>query len=383
MNRLDWGPARRGGFDFAEGTTVDIDMSDTGDTTTPGEVDSHSLMFDIDSAEQAAEHLRQALGLLGKLSVAPAPLYYTLFYNYIAGKSVRLNKEVDTLIQEHGSLDKDDAVALFQRFFGVGGETLIEDIRSELVTMVAQVIGALVDIAGKTALTNEAVVAHIDRLADTRKPSEVISAATAILAETRGFVTESRQFEAELLSSVEEMHKLKQELSNAKREASIDGLTGLYNRRSFDRKLRELIASVDGLEDGFCLLLLDIDRFKQVNDSYGHMVGDKVLSQFGKQIGKLTRRSDFLARYGGEEFAVLLPGTRITNAFTVAENIRNTLQMVRLRRSSSREALGAVTVSVGVACHRVGESAEDLIGRCDKALYRAKRLGRNRTVLAD
>lgn len=371
------------GLDDPKRNTAGNDVSDEGEPKTPAEVDSHSLMFDVDSAEQAAEHLRQALGLLGKLSVAPAPLYYTLFYNYIAGKSVRLNKEVDAMIKEHGALEKEDAVALFQRFFGVGGETLIEDIRTELVAMVAQVIGSLVDIAGKTSLTNKAVAAHIDQLADTSKPSQVLSAATAILAETREFVTESRQFEAELLSSVEEMHKLKQELSNAKREASIDGLTGLYNRRSFDRRLHELIDAADGLDDGFCLLFLDIDHFKRVNDSYGHMVGDKVLSEFGRQIGKLTRRSDFLARYGGEEFAILLPGTRITNAFTVAENIRNTLQLVRLRRSSSRESLGAVTVSVGVACWRMGESAEELIERCDKALYRAKSLGRNRTVLAD
>ncbi len=347
------------------------------------ENESRSLMFDVDSAEQAAEHLRQALALLGRLSVAPAPVYYTLFYNYVAGKSVRLNKEVDTLIKEQGALDREDAIALFQRFFDVGGETLIEDIRAELVNMVAQVVGAMVDIAGKTSLTNNAVADHVDRLANTKKPSEVIAAATAILSETRSFVTESRQFEAELLSSVEEMHRLKQELTNAKREASIDGLTGLYNRRAFDRRLNELIATADGLEESFCLLFLDIDHFKQVNDTHGHMVGDKVLSEFGRQIARLTRRSDFLARYGGEEFAILLRTTPITSAFTVAENIRSTLQLVRLRRSSSGESLGAVTVSVGVACFRFDESAEDLIGRCDKALYRAKNLGRNRTVLAD
>ena len=266
----------------------------------------------------------------------------------------------------------------------IGEKVAILAVAALVVYVVLKVVvGALVDIAGKTSLTNQAISDHIDRLADTKKPSEVIAAATAILSETRTFVTESRQFEAELLSSVEEMHKLKQELSTAKREASIDGLTGLFNRRSFDRKLGDLIAAADGLNESFCLLFLDIDHFKRVNDTYGHMVGDKVLSEFGRQIGRLTRRSDFLARYGGEEFAILLPSTRITNAFTVAENIRSTLQLVRLRRSSSRESLGAVTVSVGVACFRIGETAEDLIGRCDKALYRAKSLGRNRTVLAD
>ena len=347
------------------------------------EVEPTSLMFDVESAEQAAEHLRQALALLGKLSTAPTPLYYTLFYNYTAGKSERLNKEVDSLIGEHGALDQEDAVALFQRFFSAGGETLIEDIRDELVAMVAQVIGSLVDFAGKTSLLNQSISQQIDRLAETKKPSEVLAAAAAILAETREFVTSTRQLEADFTTSAEEMDKLKQELSNARREAAIDSLTGLYNRRAFDRRLNELMEAANGLEDNFCLLLLDIDLFKRINDSYGHIVGDKVLSEFGKQIGRLTRRSDFLARYGGEEFAILLPHSRITNAFTVAENVRTTLERVRLRRSRSGEPLEAITVSIGVACYRLDETGEEFIARCDKALYRAKQLGRNRTVLAD
>jgi len=353
------------------------------DSATETEAALNSMMFDVESAEQAAEHLRQALQLLGKLSSAPTPLYYTLFYNYSAGKSLRLNKEVDELLKEHGALEQDEAIALFQRFFSAGGETLIEDIRTELVGLVAQVIGSLIDIAGKTSLVNKAIATQIDRLSETKKPSEVVQAATAILSETRSFVTASRHLEAEFTTSIEEMNKLKQELSNARREAALDSLTGLFNRRAFDRRLDELIEHANGLDDSFCLLLLDIDFFKRINDSYGHMVGDKVLSEFGKQIGRLTRRSDFLARYGGEEFAILLPQTRITAAFTVAENVRGTLERVRLRRSQSGESLEAITVSVGVACYRMDEDREAFIGRCDRALYRAKELGRNRTVLAD
>lgn len=353
------------------------------DSETEKAVEPTSLMFDVESAEQAAEHLRQALVLLGKLDTAPTPLFYTLFYNYTAGRSERLNREVDSLIRAHGALDQEDAVALFQRFFSAGGETLIEDIRHELTAMVAQVIGSLVDFAGKTALLNQDISKQIDRLAETKKPSEVLAAATSILAETREFVTTTRQLEADFTTSAEEMNKLKKELSNAKREASIDSLTGLFNRRAFDRRLNELLEAADGLEGNFCLLLLDIDLFKRINDSYGHIVGDKVLSEFGKQIGRLTRRSDFLARFGGEEFAILLPQSRITSAFTVAENIRTTLERVRLRRSKSAESLEAITVSVGVACYRLDETAEGFIARCDKALYRAKHLGRNRTVLAD
>jgi diguanylate cyclase len=353
------------------------------DSTIETDAEQQALMFDVAAAEEAAEHLRQALQLLGKISAAPTPLNYTLFYNYVAGKSERLNREIDGAIAQHGALAHDDAVALFQRFFGAGGESLVDDIRNELVGLVAQVIGSLIDIAGRTSLVNETIAQQIDRLAETDRPSEVVAAASAILAETRQFVTRSRQLETEITTSVEEMNRLKEELTSARREAAIDSLTGIFNRRAFDRRLEELIEQVDGLDDVFCLLLLDIDLFKRINDTYGHIVGDKVLSEFAKQIGRATRRSDFLARYGGEEFAILLPRTRITSAFTVAENIRATLEHVRLRRSQTGEAIDAVTVSVGVASYRSDETGVAFVGRCDKALYRAKQLGRNRVVLAD
>ena len=353
------------------------------DSAVETDAEKHSLMFDVEAAEEAAEHLRQALQLLGRINAAPTPLYYTLFYNYSAGKSERLNREVDRLLEKQGVLDREDAVALFERFFSAGGETLIEDIRNELVGLVAQVIGSLIDIAGKTSLVNSAIAEQIDRLADTENPTQVVAAASAILSETRRFVTQSRQLETEFATSIEEMNRLKQELNSARREAAIDSLTGLYNRRAFDRRLVELVEHAHGLEDSFCLLLLDIDRFKRINDTYGHIVGDKVLSEFARQIGRATRRSDFLARYGGEEFGILLPQTRITSAFTVAENIRSTLEHVRLRRLQSGESLEVVTVSIGVAGYRVDESFESLVGRCDRALYRAKQLGRNRVVLAD
>lgn len=341
------------------------------------------LMFEVDTPEQAAERLRQVLGLLGRLSLAPAPLYYSLLYNHIAGRSERLSQELEACLKDPGGLTHDDAVNLFQRHLGEAGEALIEDIRKELVTLVAQVIGALVDVAGKTAMANEEIGHQVDVLAQAKRPSDALAAANEILRRTRRFVTDSQALESELQSSVAEMDKLKRELSDARREATIDSLTGLFNRRAFDERLVDLVRHHAGLEDGFCLLLLDIDNFKRINDTYGHMVGDKVLSEFAKQLGKLTRRSDFVARYGGEEFAILLPYTRITSAFTVAENVRGTLERVRLRRSASGESLGSVTVSIGVACSRDGEDSESLLARCDAALYRAKRIGRNRTVLAD
>ncbi len=357
-------------------------MSGDRDNPLPA-MDVESILFDVDTDELAAGYFRQTANQLGRWGLAPSPLYYTLTYNYVAGKSDRLNEEMDQLLEQLGSLDRESAMLLYQRFFSAKDGVLIDDIRGELVAMIAQIIGSLVDIAGETSLMNKRVAKQIDDLARHRKPSAVVTTATAILAETRQFATRSVQLESDLMSSAEEMSRLKKELSNAKREAAIDSLTGLYNRRAFDRRMKALIKEAGDYTHGFSLLLLDIDHFKRVNDRHGHMVGDKVLRALGEHIGKLTRRSDFLARYGGEEFAVVLPDTQLTEAFAVAENIRGTLQRIRLRRACSKEPLEAITISIGVASHRAGESMDALIERCDKALYQAKRLGRNRSVMTE
>lgn len=340
------------------------------------------LIFEIDEPERGGEYLRQAMGLISRLGVSPAPLYYALLYNHVAGRSERMSRELGELLEE-SKLDQEHGILLYKRFLSTDNDTLVEDIRKELAAMVAQVIGALVDVAGKTALANDKIAEHIEELASTNKPDRIVAEATAILGLTRAFVTDSRNLETGLSSSVEEMEKLKQELSNARREAAKDSLTGLYNRRAFDARMAELVKRSEDENEDFCLLLLDIDNFKRVNDNYGHLVGDKVLSEFARRIGRVTRGSDFLARYGGEEFAALLPSTRLGQGYTVAENIRCTLEKLQMRRSSSGEMIEQVTVSIGVAAHRRLERAEDLLHRCDETLYRAKRQGRNRTLVAD
>ena len=130
-------------------------------------------------------------------------------------------------------------------------------------------------------------------------------------------------------------------------------------------------------------MILDIDHFKTINDTHGHLVGDKVLIGIAKQLLNQMRGNDYLSRYGGEEFAILLLDTPITGAFTVAENLRRAIGRSRLKHSTTGQKIGKVTTSIGIACYRADETHEDLIQRCDQALYRAKSLGRDRTVIAD
>jgi diguanylate cyclase len=131
------------------------------------------------------------------------------------------------------------------------------------------------------------------------------------------------------------------------------------------------------------VLLIDIDHFKKVNDTHGHLVGDKVLTAIAQQLLKQIRGSDYLSRFGGEEFAILLSEAPLAAAFTVAENLRKSISKLKWRLSKSGAEVGQITISIGIASIKPNESVEALLGRCDEALYRAKTLGRNRSIIAE
>ncbi|WP_409341993.1 GGDEF domain-containing protein [Paenibacillus sp. MBLB4367] len=154
-----------------------------------------------------------------------------------------------------------------------------------------------------------------------------------------------------------------------------DFLTGLNNRRSFNTAYQAALARVYAGGQPLSLLLLDIDYFKQINDTYGHGAGDAVLSQFGRMLSGMTRNQDTISRIGGEEFSVLLPDCPHDRALDIAERIRQAAESSDFRLQDGKRMI--VTVSVGVASYP-NTSAGELLAVADKALYEAKRLGRNR-----
>ena len=161
--------------------------------------------------------------------------------------------------------------------------------------------------------------------------------------------------------------------------ATTDPLTGVYNRRTFKELAEPLLSRARRARTAVSLLLLDIDHFKTVNDTHGHLAGDQVLARFAELVRSCLRKEDLLARYGGEEFVVLLPGTAPSDAVGLAERIRNQVEKTRLHAGNDAVR---VTVSVGVAGQK-GEqlpNLEGILGHADRALYAAKAQGRNRVV---
>jgi diguanylate cyclase len=159
-----------------------------------------------------------------------------------------------------------------------------------------------------------------------------------------------------------------------------DALTGLPNRRDFNVRLEERMSTWQRRREVFSLLMLDVDHFKKLNDTFGHLAGDKVLSALGTALRGAVRREDAVARYGGEEFAVLLPNTSLEQATLVAQKVREAVAKISVEHDGNTIA---ITVSGGLASIQAEERAETLIHRADEALYAAKRAGRNRSFVHD
>ena len=337
-----------------------------------------------ESADQANEMFRLVVSFLGKQNLNINPVNYGLAYHYLSGEDQSLKMRLDKLLETPDAWSQEKAYKLFRQYVCHCNEAVLKDLREELMDIVAHTLGTMIDLTGKTSITNKNIEKHIATLAASAKIEEVMQAVSSIIAETRSLVTETSQFETQLLSSTDEVEKLKAELSNARQEAKLDPLTGVLNRRGFDQALNAMIDETLGRRrTGFCLMLIDIDNFKVINDNHGHLLGDKVLRALAGLLNKHTKGKDACARFGGDEFAVLLPDTGSGNAVNLAENLRTTIEKVVLKRPNTGTVVGGISASIGVAAFRFGESGEDLLSRCDEALYRSKQLGRNRVTFAE
>jgi len=189
-------------------------------------------------------------------------------------------------------------------------------------------------------------------------------------------------YEKQLKEEVEERTK-ELNLAHSKLISMVnkDSMTGLYNRRYFN-EISNTLLQISKREDSvISALMVDIDRFKVVNDNFGHLVGDQVLKKVAKIMMDLVRDSDIVVRFGGEEFIVLLPGTDLKGAGLIAQKIRHAVELAEV--SVDKETVVKVTVSIGIAacdCHN-DIDIDDLVHRVDVAMYDAKRSGRNKVIL--
>lgn len=171
------------------------------------------------------------------------------------------------------------------------------------------------------------------------------------------------------------------------KHATLDALTGFYNRRQLEERIKQEVSSAKRQKRSLCAIMTDIDFFKNVNDTYGHAVGDFVLKTVSKVFKTQLREYDIAGRYGGEEFAILLPYTNITDAQMVAQRLRKAVENKKMDISKinpdAQEKIINVTISLGVYEYKPNDNEKDLLKNADKALYEAKETGRNKVVIYD
>jgi len=219
----------------------------------------------------------------------------------------------------------------------------------------------------------------ITQLDDIRKIKESLKAE---VAEMKQIIGEKQASDSKRIESLsKEVAVLRSSLEQVKDAALIDAMTGAYNRKTFDTRMKWVVKRSGIVWSPTSLMMCDLDNFKQINDTYGHIVGDRVLKCFVQECKTMFRSDDFVARYGGEEFAILLPGIGLRKSLSRAQSFCRLLSLKQFIVDALRpDERICFTVSIGVSELQRDDTPEAFIDRADKALYKAKRTGKNRAV---
>jgi len=307
------------------------------------------------------------------------PSNYAFGYAYASGNHPKLTRAVEAAVSAHGTLSQQELEQLSHAHLPDAAE-LVQSVGDDISSQVANVLKFLGGAQESTCAygnTLERALGELSAIEDTSSLSPLV---LAIAEATVRAKRESSILTERLDASLKEIGELKAGLENIRAESRLDALTGLCNRKCFEKEIQRVMQETSSAGDKLCLLMLDIDHFKAFNDTFGHQTGDQVIKLVAQVISHSVGEHDLAARYGGEEFVVALAGTDLEQAAVLAERVRMAVATNKLRKRSSGEWLGRITISVGVAELLPDETLESTIERADVCLYEAKRAGRDRVV---
>jgi diguanylate cyclase len=316
---------------------------------------------------------------LARHRLTPNGRNYSVWYEYHEGKNFALRHVIDKHIENGAPIGEVEMIALHSRFLCDGQQDRALSENTMLAQTTLQDVVQLLTRAAAEHSQSGQVIAEAGRSLTTDS-SRLSAVVKALLAETDAMSRRGEILGRRLDSATRQISGLERRLSLARHEATVDPLTELLNRRAFDAALQRLTQQASTTKEPLAVLMVDVDRFKTINDTWGHPVGDAVLRVVANKLRQSSRDSDTVARYGGEEFVLLLPKTPLVDAMMVADRVRLAVCGRNLTLRDTGKVIGTVTVSAGVALYRPGESLTEFITRADEALIRAKKSGRNRVI---
>jgi diguanylate cyclase len=331
-----------------------------------------------ENKDKAAELLRLTLAQMGRHPAAFNPITFTVWYEHAAGINPKLNAALQRLEAEQTLLDDELVLRVYNQCIAPADGVALERINGDMQRLMAGVVQT----ATNTGRHAGAFGDQLDSLTATlvgKDSGKLTPQLQDVLSGVMKMRSSVDVLQQEFKASKDEINRLRQDLDRARGEAYVDPLTGILNRRGLDKRLQHLVAQPSHEDRRSCLVMLDIDHFKNVNDTHGHLIGDKVLQAVGEVLrNTVTNPAHVAARYGGEEFAIVMSEATVVQAAALAEAVRVRTRAMRIRQRGSNEVLLTVTISGGVTELRPGDDPQSLISRADAALYRAKRGGRDR-----
>jgi diguanylate cyclase len=335
----------------------------------------------LDEHEHTMAFAELALAQIRSLRQTAVPRNYEIWYVYATGYNPPLNKVINETLARNGKLTEADLEQIYETYLSHLKTTdRIDKVGARVIGEIDDVMRLIDDALGMSASYDASLSGANEKLCGAASREEVESIIETLVSSTREMRDTNKALEERLALSKTEICDLQQSLEAIRAESLTDPLTGLGNRKFFDRSIEAMVQNAQAIGEPLSLLMFDIDHFKSFNDSYGHLTGDQVLRLVGMSLKQNIKGQDITARYGGEEFAVVLPNTALRQALTVADHIRRAVMSKELKKKSTGEILGRVTISVGVSMLKPADDTDSLIERADACLYAAKRAGRNRVI---
>ena len=327
---------------------------------------------------------RQVIGAMEKAGVWPTPLNFEIWVHYLGDPDGALGREIKRILAASEPFTEATADMLAAEYLPRG--RLTEEIRDagrvldRELSSVSKAIANAHKSQAAYGQTLDKAASSIESADDSAGLQTIVSDLTKA---TRQVQRENETLEQRLDASTREVARLREHLEQVRRDAMTDALTNLANRKAFDEHLEGACAQAEANNGVLTLAVLDIDHFKRFNDTWGHQTGDQVLRYVASVMSRVAKAPRIAARYGGEEFAMIFPQETMAQVETALESIRKEISSRSLRRRSTDDELGAVTLSAGFAQRRPGETASALLDRADAALYASKHAGRNRVTSAE